>query len=197
MGAIHEEKAYAFLVRESANDGSDFTNPDADYRVLFLGEDGALHLRDSAGAVTAIGTGGSAGPIEQMKVARVQSGTVVNPENASETAVPSLPTLTVTLTATRSIRVTYSGDIVKGSDGDKVKYYVYRDGVKVTGNPASGWYSQSVGESSRQQVHFTFVEEGLVAGTYGYSIRTAASLGVSSTTYGEQVFTVEVINETA
>lgn len=43
------------IIRESADDGSDFSNPTADYRVLFLGEDGALHLRDSSGTVTDIG----------------------------------------------------------------------------------------------------------------------------------------------
>lgn len=39
-------------IRESANDGSDFTNPAADYRRLFLGEDGLLHVKDSSGTVT-------------------------------------------------------------------------------------------------------------------------------------------------
>lgn len=46
---------YGIHVRESANDGSDFTNAAADYRVLFLGEDGLLHLKDSSGTVTDIG----------------------------------------------------------------------------------------------------------------------------------------------
>jgi hypothetical protein len=45
----------SLLVQEAANDGSDFGNPSADYRRLFLGEDGALHLKDSAGTVTAVG----------------------------------------------------------------------------------------------------------------------------------------------
>lgn len=58
MGAIENEKVYGLTVRESANDGSDFTNPDADYRRLFLGEDGLLHLKDSAGTVTTPGQGG-------------------------------------------------------------------------------------------------------------------------------------------
>lgn len=48
-------------IRESATDGSDFTNPAADYRRLFLGEDGVLHLKDSAGTVTDIG--GSSGSV--------------------------------------------------------------------------------------------------------------------------------------
>jgi hypothetical protein len=40
------------IIRESADDGSDFSNPAADYRRLFLGEDGLLKVKDSAGAVT-------------------------------------------------------------------------------------------------------------------------------------------------
>jgi hypothetical protein len=57
MGAIHDEKTYGLTIRESANDGSDFTNPDADYRRLFLGEDGSLYTRDSAGTVAAVAGG--------------------------------------------------------------------------------------------------------------------------------------------
>jgi hypothetical protein len=60
MGLIHEDKAYGLTIRESATDGSDFTNPDADYRRLFLGEDGQLHVKDSAGTVTDIGAGSGA-----------------------------------------------------------------------------------------------------------------------------------------
>ena len=48
---------FGITIRESATDGSDFSNPAADYRRLFLGEDGLLHLKDSAGAVTDIGAG--------------------------------------------------------------------------------------------------------------------------------------------
>jgi len=59
MAAIETHKTFAIKIRESATDGSDFSNPDADYRVLFLGEDAGLHLKDSAGAVTDVG--GAAG----------------------------------------------------------------------------------------------------------------------------------------
>jgi hypothetical protein len=52
MTKISDALTYGLTIRESANDGSDFTNPVADYRRLFLGEDGKLHLRDSAGTVT-------------------------------------------------------------------------------------------------------------------------------------------------
>ena len=59
MGSLEQNTTliYGIHIRESANDGSDFSNGATDYRVLFLGEDGALHLKDSAGAVTDIGGG--------------------------------------------------------------------------------------------------------------------------------------------
>lgn len=54
MGALETNTSliYGVHIRESATDGSDFTNAAADYRVLFLGEDGLLHVKDSAGTVT-------------------------------------------------------------------------------------------------------------------------------------------------
>lgn len=52
MGAIEDEKVYGLKIRESANDGSDFGTPDADYRFFFVGEDGRLHLKDAADVVT-------------------------------------------------------------------------------------------------------------------------------------------------
>ena len=55
MSKISEAQTYGLTIRESATDGSDFTTPPADYRRLFLGEDGTLHVKDSAGTVTAIG----------------------------------------------------------------------------------------------------------------------------------------------
>ncbi len=66
MGQFSLEKLFGITIRESATDGSDFTNPDADYRRLFLGEDGQLHAKDSAGAVTSIG--GAAGQVSTINV---------------------------------------------------------------------------------------------------------------------------------
>lgn len=63
MAAIEEHHIYGLQVRESANDGSDFTNPDADYRIVFLGEDGLLHAKDSSGTVTGLGGTGLTNPM--------------------------------------------------------------------------------------------------------------------------------------
>lgn len=62
MGALESNTTliYGIHIRESANDGSDFSNGAADYRVLFLGEDGQLHVKDSSGTVTDIGAGSGA-----------------------------------------------------------------------------------------------------------------------------------------
>lgn len=54
-GVFSGAKLYGMTIRESANDGSDFTTPDADYRRLFLGEDGNLYTKDAADTVAAIG----------------------------------------------------------------------------------------------------------------------------------------------
>lgn len=59
MVAINECLIPSLRLEEIASDGSTLTNPAADSRRLFLGEDGLLHLRDSAGTVTDIGGSGS------------------------------------------------------------------------------------------------------------------------------------------
>ncbi len=82
MGAIEDAKAYAMLLRESADDGSDFTNPPADYRRLFVGEDGLLHLKDSAGTVTSPGGGYTPGGTD---VAVADGGTGASSASAART----------------------------------------------------------------------------------------------------------------
>lgn len=58
MPALEDAIIYGIQIRESANDGSDFGNADADYRIVFLGEDGLWHAKDSAGTVTNPFSGG-------------------------------------------------------------------------------------------------------------------------------------------
>ena len=78
MGAIENEKVYGLTLRESADDGSDFGNPDADYRRLFLGEDGQLHVKDSAGSVT--GIGGAIADILDLETAEDDDSLVLAPD---------------------------------------------------------------------------------------------------------------------
>jgi hypothetical protein len=59
-GKFSEALLYGMTIRESANDGSDFSNPAADYRRMFVGEDGLFHLKDSAGTVTTPGVAAGA-----------------------------------------------------------------------------------------------------------------------------------------
>lgn len=56
MAAIDGILIPSLTLEELASDGSTLTNPAADHRRLFLGEDGLLHLRDSAGTVTEVGS---------------------------------------------------------------------------------------------------------------------------------------------
>jgi hypothetical protein len=52
MGTLESSSIYGIQIRESANDGSDFSNASADYRIAFLGEDGLWHVKGSSGTVT-------------------------------------------------------------------------------------------------------------------------------------------------
>lgn len=80
MAQFSLAKLFGMTIRESANDGSDFTNPDADYRRLFLGEDGFLHVKDSAGAVTDVAT--PVADIVDLPTAEMTSAFVLAPDGA-------------------------------------------------------------------------------------------------------------------
>lgn len=58
MAGLENEHIFGLHLRESATDGSDFSNADADYRRVFLGEDGQLHAKDASGTVTDLGGAG-------------------------------------------------------------------------------------------------------------------------------------------
>ena len=78
MGLFSIAKLFGMTIRESATDGSDFTNPDADYRRLFLGEDGQLHVKDSAGAVTSL----AVTEITDLPTAEMDDSLVLAPDGA-------------------------------------------------------------------------------------------------------------------
>lgn len=88
MGAFSDGKVFGMTIRESANDGSDFTSPDADYRRLFLGEDGLLHVKDSSGTVTDPFSAGSGAPTDATYLTSTANGSL-----SSEVVVGSAVTL--------------------------------------------------------------------------------------------------------
>jgi hypothetical protein len=59
MATLDTAETPSITLEEVANDGSSLTNPNADHRRLFLGEDGLLHVKDSAGTVTSPYSGAS------------------------------------------------------------------------------------------------------------------------------------------
>jgi hypothetical protein len=152
MGLIHEEKAYGLTIRESANDGSDFTNPDADYRRLFLGEDGFLHVRDSSGTVTdAYDSGGGAGTVGVLPIA-VGSGTQTS----------SASTIAATISAASSgnlLIATVSGigtANVTGIASTNTTWTVLHSSTAGTSPKAEIWKGVVAGGSSGTTVTATF-----------------------------------------
>ena len=77
-GQFSTAKLYGMTIRESATDGSDFSNPDADYRRLFLGEDGLMHVKDSAGSVTSPYQGSGQGLIDFATAKRTSGNITAN-----------------------------------------------------------------------------------------------------------------------
>ncbi len=107
MGLFSATNLFGMTIRESANDGSDFTNPDADYRRLFLGEDGLLHVKDSAGTVTApyvTGSGTGQGLVD-YGFARRTSGDVTITADAVWANVDTGMDLTLTASSGHTVEV--------------------------------------------------------------------------------------------
>jgi len=92
---------FGITIRESANDGSDFTNPDADYRRLFLGEDGLLHVKDSAGAVTSPYTAASGAEFATAN-AKVATSQGTTSTSYADLTTPG-PSVTVTVGASGKV----------------------------------------------------------------------------------------------
>ncbi len=60
LPTVSDNKFPKIILEERLSDGSDTSNPPADHRALFVGEDGLFHLRDSSGTVTTPSAGGAA-----------------------------------------------------------------------------------------------------------------------------------------
>ncbi len=105
-GIFSTAKLHAMTIRESATDGSDFTNPDADYRRLFLGEDGFLHVKDSAGAVTDPYDTTAGGGVVDYAEEFYTGGDISITSTSVGAAVPSLTPLTLNGTTGDLVHIT-------------------------------------------------------------------------------------------
>jgi hypothetical protein len=147
-GVFSTAKLHGMTIRESATDGSDFTNPDADYRRLFLGEDGELHVKDSAGAVTTIGASG-VGNITGSAAAKCSSAVTLTTSlqditGATLTIVPAVAEIWIVTSIWDFFWSTANaGNVAVGST-------VY-DGVQET--PQGTFQGNVVGRATVAQVH--------------------------------------------
>lgn len=85
MGALDGILIPSLRLEEILADGSTLTNPAADSRRLFLGEDGSLYLKDSAGAVTVVGGGGAGFTFSGARAVRAGSNQTIT--DSTDTAL--------------------------------------------------------------------------------------------------------------
>lgn len=130
--------------------------------------------------------------IEQVRTSSFGASAIINPEPVAAIQVPDLVPLTVVLRQRRTVRLMYSCRVTKGNDADKVAFRFNRNG---DGTGFSERYSQSIGEISAQELTRMDLDRDLPPGRYTYTVVHRAALGVSSTTFQDQFFSAEVINE--
>lgn len=151
MAIVDDNLFPKIIIRESANDGSDFSNPAADYRVLFLGEDGALHLRDSAGTVTSVGGSGT-GYFKHATATRTAGSYTLN--STTEASVDTGLDLTVAAATGDVITVNINGlfgieaqianlDVCTVVSASPVNYF--GAGLATTAQGLLGWSKQDGG----------------------------------------------------
>lgn len=80
MAALNDIVTPSLTFEEILSDGSTLTNPAADGRRLFLGEDGLFHMKDSAGTVTDVGS--AAAHIADTSAAHVASSIGFTPNGS-------------------------------------------------------------------------------------------------------------------
>lgn len=127
MAKASDNKFPKVILEERLSDGSDTSNPAADHRALFLGEDGKLHLRDSSGTVTDVDTTGGGGATFKQTV-RAGAG---NYTTTSTTRTPidstNLGYLTFDLAVGDVVRCVLRGQVKSSADGFPVSFDVEVD----------------------------------------------------------------------
>jgi hypothetical protein len=193
MGALETNTTliYGVHVRESANDGSDFSNAAADYRVLFLGEDGALHLKDSSGTVTDIGSGSSTAALLGITTYAPGSDTTIGTSSSTTLVDVSAANLSVTFTAPASGNVVvklYGLTGTTGGSGNFIRWGVRESTTIIAGPQIVDAVSNAEGRQHVASFHIT----GISGGSHTYKFAHAVS-GNTVALYGGPTFGKGVI----
>lgn len=161
MAAIENEKIYGLKIRESANDGSDFGTPDADYRFAFLGEDGAWHVKNASAVVQYL-------PGDEIDYAQATTGVTVS--GTTEGAATTLVT---------GSAITYDGEPVylefyaPYTDTTVILRFWLYDGASSTANQI-GLINLASGDHAPVNVKYRFTPS---AASHTYGIRASIASG--------------------
>jgi len=167
-------------IRESANDGSDFTNPAADYRRLFLGEDGQLHVRDSAGAVTDIG-GAITVPVAG-KIVRTANAAAGNDYSTTSSTLVDVDATNLTINLTTLARRVMVGVVATGANSNATGRMDLA--FKIDGSVPNGAHievSQHSETANFMNLSFVYLSDVLTAASHAFVLqfaRGAAGTGV-------------------
>jgi hypothetical protein len=143
-----DNKFPKIILEERLSDGSDTASPAADHRALFLGEDGALHLRDSAGAVTGVGTGSSGG---QTVECELRNSTTQAIATATDTAVLFDTEISDDGAMHSGTTLPTGGRIIVGAAQDaKVLRLLFRITIPATAVQWQGWITRNGVEIGRR-----------------------------------------------
>ena len=191
MTKFSDVLAAGVTIRESANDGSDFSNPAADYRRLFLGEDGLLHVKDSSGTVTDPYTSSSAvaGKILGRTFYAAGSDAQLASTTSSSMADIDGTNAIVTFTAPTSTNVVVEIGMYGGTDAAANMHLGIRES---TTNIVKGLV---IGGGS-QNIYFTrkFLVTGISAGSHTYkaawSVSTSTGRCYTGPNHGHLVMVV-------
>jgi hypothetical protein len=187
MGLFNTTKLFGMTIRESATDGSDFTNPDADYRRLFLGEDGLLHVKDSAGTVSDPYALGAALNLASNRVTRTGIGSDLTTTSSTWADMDST-NLTIDLTTgARRVMLTLSGmlstDVAATSVG--VGFSVDGTGVPTEVAASTGIWATHMSTGIFYPISATYITDVLSAASHTFRPRWNRRSG-SGTVTAEQ-----------
>jgi hypothetical protein len=187
MGLFHLAKNFAVTLRESANDGSDFSNPDADFRVVYLGEDGLLHVKDSAGTVTDPYALGAALNLASNRVTRTGIGSDLTTTSSTWADMDST-NLTITMTTgARRVMLTVTGmlstDVAATSVG--VGFSVDATGVPTEAAASTGVWATHMSTGIFYPISAVYITDVLSAASHTFRPRWNRRSG-SGTVTAEQ-----------